>query len=116
MIFLNKWKVGLERTRKAAFGRIASIFGATQIKTRPGRAGNNLDPGGPGIETTDSVIEALKQGVHQDGLTKGDELQASLRAELVGRLDPAPELTRLTSILQLSDLSGSMVRVRQPRC
>ena len=29
--FFSKWKEGLDRTRKVAFGRIATLFGATQI-------------------------------------------------------------------------------------
>jgi fused signal recognition particle receptor len=91
--FLNKWKEGLERTRKVAFGRIASIFGATQITDGTwDELEAILIQADLGIETTESVINALKQTVLKDGLTHADELQASLRAELIGRLDPAPEV------------------------
>jgi fused signal recognition particle receptor len=91
--FLNKWKEGLERTRKVAFGRIASIFGATEITDETwDELEAILIQADMGIETTDSVINAIKQTVLRDGLTHADELQASLRAELIGRLDPVPEL------------------------
>ena len=29
--FFSKWKDGLDRTRKVTFGRIATLFGATEI-------------------------------------------------------------------------------------
>lgn len=91
--FLNKWKEGLERTRKVAFGRIASIFGATQITDQTwDELETILIQADMGIETTESVVKSLKQVVVKDGLTHADELQASLRTELIGRLDPAPEL------------------------
>ena len=91
--FLNKWKEGLERTRKIAFGRIASIFGATQITEMTwDELEAILIQADLGIETTESVIKALKQTVLKDGLTQADELQANLRAELIKRLDPAPDL------------------------
>jgi fused signal recognition particle receptor len=109
--FLNKWKVGLERTRKVAFGRIASIFGATQINDQTWEELESiLIQADLGIETTDSVIKALKQGVLQDGLTQADELQASLRAELIGRLDPAPGLNLATfhpAVVLLVGVNGS---------
>ena len=81
--FFNKWKEGLERTRKVAFGRIASIFGATQITDQTwDELEAILIQADMGLETTESVIKALKAVVLKDGLTHADELQASLRAEL----------------------------------
>jgi fused signal recognition particle receptor len=43
-----------------------------------------------GLETTQSVIQSLRESVQKEGLTKAPELQDYLRAELINRLDPPP--------------------------
>ncbi len=89
--FFNKWKEGLERTRKVAFGRIATLFGATEINDETwDELESILVQADLGIETTEGVIASLKKQVAQKGLTRSDELQNALRDELVNRLDPAP--------------------------
>lgn len=89
--FFSKWKEGLERTRKVAFGRIATLFGATEINDETwDELESILVQADLGIETTEAVIAALKKQVSQKGLTHSDELQNALRDELVNRLDPAP--------------------------
>ncbi len=89
--FFNKWKEGLERTRKVAFGRIATLFGATEINDETwDELESILVQADLGIETTEGVIASLKKQVAQKGLTHSDELQNALRDELVNRLDPAP--------------------------
>ncbi len=91
--FFNKWKEGLERTRKVAFGRIATLFGATEINENTwDELESVLVQADLGIETTEGVIAALKKHVTQNGLTRSDELQNALRDELVNRLDPAPPI------------------------
>jgi fused signal recognition particle receptor len=93
MDFLNKWITGLDRTRKVAFGRIASLFGATEITNETwDELEAILIQADMGIETTESVIKSLKQQVTNEGLTQSVELQNCLRAELLNRLDPAPGL------------------------
>ena len=89
----SKWKEGLERTRKVAFGRIATLFGATDISSDTWEELESiLIQADLGIETTDAVIKALRRRVTQDGLTKSVELQDALRAEMVDLLIPAPPL------------------------
>ena len=89
--FFSKWKEGLERTRKVAFGRIATLFGATEINDETwDELESILVQADLGIETTEGVIASLKKQVAQKGLTRSDELQNALRDELVNRLDPAP--------------------------
>jgi fused signal recognition particle receptor len=91
--FLNKWKEGLQRTRKVAFGRIATVFGATEINADTwDELEAILVQADLGIETTETIIQSLKEKVEEEGLTRADELQTCLRIELLNRLDPAPEI------------------------
>lgn len=89
----NKWIEGLNRTRKVAFGRLATLFGATEISAETwDELEAILIQADLGVETTESILAALQNQVTRDGLTKTNELQESLRAELIQRLDPAPAL------------------------
>jgi len=89
----NKWIEGLNRTRKVAFGRLATLFGATEISAETwDELEAILIQADLGVETTESILAALQNQVNRDGLTKTSELQESLRAELFQRLDPAPAL------------------------
>ena len=86
----NKWIEGLNRTRKVAFGRLATLFGATDISAETwDELEAILIQADLGVETTESILSALQEQVIKDGLTHTDELQASLRTELVNRLDVA---------------------------
>ncbi len=90
----NKWIEGLNRTRKVAFGRLATLFGATEISAETwDELEAILIQADLGVETTESILAALQNQVNRDGLTKTSELQESLRAELIQRLDPAPALS-----------------------
>lgn len=90
----NKWIEGLERTRKVAFGRIATLFGATEISDETwDELEAILVQADMGIETTQSVIEALQRKVNEEGYTRSDDLQIALKAELLNRLEPVPPLT-----------------------
>lgn len=89
----NKWIEGLNRTRKVAFGRLATLFGATEISAETwDELEAILIQADLGVETTESILAALQNQVARDGLTKTSELQESLRAELIQRLDTAPTL------------------------
>jgi fused signal recognition particle receptor len=89
----NKWIEGLNRTRKVAFGRLATLFGATEISAETwDELEAILIQADLGVETTESILTALQDQVNRDGLTKTSDLQESLRAELIQRLDPAPPL------------------------
>lgn len=89
----NKWIEGLNRTRKVAFGRLATLFGATEISAETwDELEAILIQADLGVETTESILTAMQDQVNRDGLTKTSDLQESLRAELIQRLDPAPPL------------------------
>ena len=109
--FFNKWKEGLARTSKAAFGRLATLFGATQISADTwDEMEAILVQADLGIETTEAIIAALKKQVSQNGLTRTDELQTYLKAELLARLDAPtmPELGRYQpAVILIVGVNGS---------
>lgn len=90
--FLNKWKTGLERTRKVAFGRIANFFGATEISIDTwDELEAMLIQADIGIETTGEIIAELIKMVDKEGITTTSELQNLLADELQKKLIP-PEM------------------------
>jgi fused signal recognition particle receptor len=89
----SKWKEGLARTSKAAFGRIATVFGATEITEDTwDELESILVQADLGIDTTQAVIQSLQKTVDRDGLTRTSDLQEAMRKDLISRLDPTPEV------------------------
>ncbi len=91
--FFEKWKNGLAKTSKTAFGQLAQLLGATQITHETWEDLETLlVQADLGIETTAEVLESLRLVVRDQGLIYSEELSAGLRDELRSRLDPAPVL------------------------
>ena len=92
--FFNRWRSGLSKTSKTAFGRIASLLGATEISAETwDDLETLLIQADLGVDTATSVLDSLKRTVRSEGLTRADELLSTLRAELRARLDAPPALT-----------------------
>ena len=109
--FFSRWKTGLSRTSKAAFGRLAGLLGATEITSD---TWDDLEAlliqADLGLETTQAVLEALKVAVKRDGLTRASELQSVLKLELRSRLLPPPPATFFANkpaIILLVGVNGS---------
>lgn len=109
--FFSLWKTGLARTSKAAFGRLAGLLGATEITPD---TWDDLEAlliqADLGLETTQSVLQALKAAVKREGLTRAADLQAVLKAELRSRLaSPPPEalFTAKPAVILLVGVNGS---------
>jgi fused signal recognition particle receptor len=89
----SKWKVGLERTRKATFGRIANFFGVSDITEESWEELESLlVQADLGIETTEAIIATLRKRVDTQGLTNTQELEEAMREELLQRLEPPPPI------------------------
>ena len=77
---INKWKDGLARSSKRAFGQIANILGTTEISDD---IWDDLEAllvqADLGIKTTDTVLDALERRVDEEGLIRADELKNALR-------------------------------------
>lgn len=106
----SRWKDGLSRTSKAAFGQISSILGTSEINAD---TWDDLEAlllqADLGIETTTSVLDSLKRIARTDGLTRANELFAALRQELRARLVTPPVLTfdKKPSVILVVGVNGS---------
>ncbi len=91
--FFSRWRDGLAKSSKGAFGRLAGLLGATEIKPETWDALEALlIQADLGIETATDVISSLKRTVNERGLTRADELREALREELRSRLTVAPPM------------------------
>jgi fused signal recognition particle receptor len=107
---LSRWKNGLSRTSKAAFGRLSSLFGATEITDHTWEEMESLlFQADLGIDTTRSVLESLQSAVKSLGLTRTTELQSVLERDLRSRLDKPPEIDfpSKPAIIMLVGVNGS---------
>ena len=87
----SKWRQGLEKTSKATFGRIATLFGATQIDDDTwDELEAILVQADLGVETTEDIVKAMHKRVEDEFIIWTSDLQKTLRDELIKRLDPTP--------------------------
>lgn len=108
--FFSRWKTGLARSSKATFGRLAGMLGATEITVATwDELEALLIQADLGLETTESVLQALQQTVKRDGLTRASELQSVLKAELRLRLSTSPAIHFSTkpAVILLVGVNGS---------
>jgi fused signal recognition particle receptor len=106
----SRWKTGLARSSKAALGRLAGVFGATEVTVETWeKLESLLIQADLGLETTEEVIDSLRSTVRSLGLTRSSEIRASLEAELRARLDAVPPLkfTARPSVILLVGVNGS---------
>jgi fused signal recognition particle receptor len=106
----NKWKDGLQKTSKAAFGQIATLLGATEISDE---IWDDLEAlliqADLGMETTDEVLDTLEERVDREGLTRADELKIGLFEELRKRLAAPPplDLSHSPTVVLIVGVNGS---------
>jgi fused signal recognition particle receptor len=108
--FFGKWKTGLSKTSKAAFGQIAQLLGATQITHETWEDLETLlIQADLGIETTADILEELRIVVRDQGLIYTNDLWDALRAELRARLDQPPVLhwDHKPSVIMVVGVNGS---------
>lgn len=88
MNIISRWKDGLSKTSKVAFGQIASILGASEINNETWDSLEGLlIRADLGIETTSSILDALKRLTLTEGLIRADQLFSALKKELRSRLE-----------------------------
>ena len=89
---LSRWRSGLSKTGKSAFGKLASFLGATEITEETwDELETLLIQADLGIETAQSVIESLKRVTRTEGLLRSADLREALKVELRSRLvSPTP--------------------------
>ena len=105
-----KWRSGLAKTSKTTFGRLATLFGATEITHETwDELEALLIQADLGLETASGVLDALQRVVRTEGLTRSEELSEALRAELRARLDvpPAFNWKNKPSVILVVGVNGS---------
>lgn len=106
----SKWRIGLTKSSKAAFGRLATLLGATEITTETwDDIETLLLQADLGIETSTAILDSLRRIVRDRGLTRSDELSRALRDELLSRLDKPPTLVWIhkPSVIMIVGVNGS---------
>ena len=84
---ITKWRKGLEKTRKVAFGRIANFLGTSELNEETwDELEALLLQSDIGAETSLSVVSCLQKTVHDKGLTHQNELLGELKEELSSRI------------------------------
>jgi fused signal recognition particle receptor len=105
-----RWKNGLSRSSKAAFGRLASLLGATEINPQTWEELESLlIQADLGLETSELVLSSLRNEIHRMGITRNDELKSYLQIELRQRLIIPREINFPTkpAIILLVGVNGS---------
>jgi fused signal recognition particle receptor len=108
--FLSKWREGLSKTSKSAFGRLASLLGATEINQETwDELEVILIQADLGSETTSDVLVSLQRIVRDRGLTRANELREILRANLRSRLTSPPAMNWTThpAVILVVGVNGS---------
>lgn len=105
-----KWKNGLSRTSRAAFGQIASLLGAAEITDATwDELEALLIQADLGVETTEAVMSTLRERVAQEGMVLATDLRNALWVELRSRLDTPPslEFSQHPTIILIVGVNGS---------
>ena len=85
--FLNKWKLSLIKTKKQTFGRIASLFGGSEISEDTWEELEALLlQSDLGNKVTQEIIVSLRKKIDTSGVIKTTEYQNILTEELVSRI------------------------------
>ena len=106
----SRWRAGLSKTSKGAFGRLAGLLGATEIKQETwDELESLLIQADLGIDTTSDVIASLQRLVRDEGLTRANELDSALRAELRSRLatPPVVDYSSKPTVILMVGVNGS---------
>lgn len=107
----SKWREGLKRTRNRTFGQIASFVGATEINESTWDSLEELFIlSDMGIETTEQILNELKNEVKKEGIVKFSDLKPILKTILVNKLS-IPFIPDLSSfqpaVIMLVGVNGS---------
>jgi fused signal recognition particle receptor len=106
----NKWRAGLEKTRKVTFGRIANFLGTSELDEETWEDLEALlIQADLGMETTLAVIDTLRKTVNERGLTQTEELINALKEDLITRLSEPelPDFSKQPTVIILVGVNGS---------
>lgn len=105
------FRSGMSKTRQSFFGRLTSIFGASDIDDDTwDDIESVLIQADLGVATTKKVLDNLKTRVRKEGIKRADEIHPALKATLRELLDfpPTPNISgRPLSIILIVGVNGS---------
>lgn len=107
---LSKWKNGLARSSRKAFGQLADIFGGSEITQETwDDLEATLIQADLGLKTTQAVIGSLQNTVRKQGVIQSSGLRFLLEAELLSRLNPpcTLEFSTKPSVILFVGVNGS---------
>ena len=88
-----KWKEGLAKTSKAAFGQIVTLLGASEITDETLEELESLMiQADLGVDTSEEILATLWEREQAEGMTRADQLRTAFKEELRRRLSPAPPI------------------------
>jgi fused signal recognition particle receptor len=106
----DKWRRGLEKTRKVTFGRIANFLGTSELNDE---TWDDLEAlliqADMGMDTTIDVLDSLREVVYEQGITQTDVLIKALEDELIDRLEEPdlPSFSEKPTVIILVGVNGS---------
>lgn len=106
----KKWQDSLKKTREVTFGRIATIFGATEIDDDTfDKLEEHLIQADLGVQTTINLINTAIEKVDEYGYTRTSQLESLLKEELSDLLFEAeePDFSVKPTIIMLAGVNGS---------
>ena len=90
---LEKWKIGLSRTRKSTFGKIATFFGGSEITPVTwDELEDLLIQSDLGAKTSLEIVDQIKIRCENEGVIHSDELTKLVIDELKSRLSIPKEI------------------------
>ncbi len=106
----SKWKEGLSKSSKAAFGQIATLLGTSEVTPE---TWDDLEAlliqADLGMDTADIILDSLEQRVDQEGMIKTSQVKSGLRDELRKQLKtpPALEFPASPTVILVVGVNGS---------
>lgn len=108
---MGLFKRGLTKTRQSFLGRISQMFGASDIDDDTwDDIEATLIQADLGMETTQTVVEYLREAVRENGLTKANQLYRALKEALNALLEEPRPLNingRELSVILIVGVNGS---------
>lgn len=106
----SKWKEGLSKTSKAAFGQIATLFGASEITDETFEELESLMiQADLGVDTSEEILAALWEREQREGMTRAEQLREAFKQELRKRLSATPpiQFTSQPTVILIVGVNGS---------
>ena len=106
----KKWRDSLQKTRETTFGKIANLFGATEIDDETfDDLEQLLIQADVGVKTTLDLVDTAIEKTDELGLTKTSQLESLLKDELSDLLFEAvePDFSQKPTVIMVAGVNGS---------